>query len=104
MFQLRRGAIPATIAGMAEEKKIAETSFLDVHWLLEESQPRARGSWFWYAVGFFFFVVLMSAYAQRTMPTGNVIVQSLSSLMMFALMIGMGFFTWRAARGVQREQ
>ncbi len=87
---------------MAEEKKNTET--LDVHWLLEESQPRARGSWFWYAVGFFFFVVLMSAYAQQKMPNGNVIVQSVSSLMMFALMIGMGYLTWRAARAVQREQ
>ncbi len=89
---------------MAEEKKITETPFLDIHWLLEESQPRARGSLFWYAVGFFLFVVLMSAYAQRSMPNGNAIVQSISSLMMFALMIGMGYFTWRAARGVQREQ
>jgi len=89
---------------MAEEKKITETAFLDVHWLLEESQPRARGSWFWYAVGFFFFVVLMSAYAQQKMSNGNAIVQLFSSLMMFGLMIGMGYFTWRAARGVQREQ
>jgi tetratricopeptide (TPR) repeat protein len=89
---------------MAEEKKTTETPFLDVHWLLEESQPRARGSWFWYAVGFFFFVVLMSAYAQQKMPNGNVIVQLVSSLMMFGLMIGMGFLTWRAARAVQREQ
>src|SRR5258706_14336550 len=89
---------------MAEEKKTTETPFLDVPWLLEESQPRARGSWFWYAVGFFFFVVLMSAYAQQKMPNGNLIVQSVSSLLMFGLMIGMGFLTWRAARSVQREQ
>jgi tetratricopeptide (TPR) repeat protein len=89
---------------MAEEKKSSESPFLDVHFLLEESQPRARGTWFWYAVGFFFLVVLLSAYAQRSMPNGGQIVQMLSSLMMFALMIAMGFITWRAARAVQGEQ
>jgi len=102
--ELRRKQITATIDAMAEEKKNPDTPFLDVHWLLEQSQPRARGTWFWYAVGFFFFVVLMSAYAQRSMPNGGAIVQTVSSLMMFALMIGMGFLTWRAARSVQREQ
>jgi len=89
---------------MAEEKKTAEAPFLDVNGLLEESLPRARGSWFWYALGFFFLVVFTSAYAQRSMPNGNSIVQAISSLMMFGLMIGMGYLTWRAARGVQREQ
>jgi len=88
---------------MAEEKS-PQNQFLDVHLLLDESLPRSRGSWFWYVVGFFFFMVLMSAYAQQKMPNGNAIVQSISSVMMFGLMIGMGFLTWRAARGVQREQ
>ncbi|HEV8292357.1 MAG TPA: hypothetical protein VGP94_10555 [Tepidisphaeraceae bacterium] len=89
---------------MAEEKKSSESPFLDVHFLLQESQPRARGTWFWYALGFFFLVVFMSAYAQRSMPNGGQIVQMVSSLMMFALMIAMGFITWRAARAVQEEQ
>jgi len=89
---------------MAEEKKTSESPFLDVHFLLEESQPKGRGMILWYAVGFFFLVVLTSAYAQRTMPNGGQIVQLVSSLMMFGLMIGMGFITWRAARAVQGEQ
>jgi tetratricopeptide (TPR) repeat protein len=88
---------------MVEEKKNPGT-FLDVPGLLESSQPRARGGWFWYGVGFFLLVVLMSAYAQRSMPSGGQIVQGISSLMMLGLMIGMGFLTWSAARAVQREQ
>src|SRR3954470_19402686 len=89
---------------MAEQPQNSEGSFLDVHHLLEESQPRARGTWFWYAVGFFFLVVFLSAYAQRSMPNGGQIVQVLSSLMMLVLMVAMGFITWRAARSVQAEQ
>jgi len=68
---LRAREITATIAGMAEEKKTSESPFLDVHFLLEESQPKGRGMILWYAVGFFFLVVLTSAYAQRTMPNGG---------------------------------
>src|SRR5882672_6032521 len=89
---------------MAEEQKNPEGSFLDVHLLLEESQPRARGIWFWYALGFFFLVVLVSALAQQALPNGGQIVQMFSSLMMLGLMLAMGFITWRAARGWQGEQ
>lgn len=103
-FRLRQGTITGTIQAMAEQPRNPDTSFLDIHVLLEESQPRARGSWFWYALGFFFLVVFLSAYAQRSMPNGGQIVQTLSSLMMFALMIVMGFVTWRAMRSVQSEQ
>jgi len=88
---------------MAEEKS-PQIPFLDVPLLLEESQPRARGSYFWYAVGFFFLVVFLSAYAQRSMPNGGQIISMLSSVLMFGLMIVMGFVTWRAARSVQSEQ
>src|SRR5678816_1885293 len=88
---------------MAEQQN-PQPSFLDVHLLLEESQPRARGGWFWYAVGFFFLVVFLSAYAQRSMPNGGQIVQMFSSLMMLVLIVAMGFVTWRAARAVQGEQ
>lgn len=88
---------------MAEQQNPVP-SFLDVHLLLEERQPRTRGTWFWYAVGFFFLVVFLSAYAQRSMPNGGQIVQMFSSLLMLVLMVAMGFVTWRAARSVQAEQ
>jgi tetratricopeptide (TPR) repeat protein len=91
---------PATIPGMSEEKN----SFLDVGLLLEESQPRRRGGWFWYAVGFFLLVVILSAWAQKSLPNGGQIVQAISSLMMFALMIAMAALTFAAARSVQKEQ
>ena len=100
--QLRGEQITATIESMSDPR-IPDSPLLDIHFLLEESQPRARGTWFWYAVGFFFLVVFMSAYAQRQLPNGGQIVQMFSSLMMFALMIAMGFITWRAARSVQGE-
>jgi tetratricopeptide (TPR) repeat protein len=89
---------------MAEQPKKPDISFLDVPFLLEQSQPRASGNWFWYAVGFFFLVVFLSAYAQRSLPNGGQIVQMFSSLMMLGLMVAMGFITWRAARSVQAEQ
>src|SRR5256885_7784547 len=85
---------------MAEEKN----PFLDVHALLEQSQPRHRTGWFWYAVGFFLLVVILSAYAQKNLENGGQIVQAVSSLMMFALMIAMGGLTFRAARAGQKEQ
>src|SRR5688572_26324151 len=79
-------------------------TFLDVPLLLEKSQPKARGGVFLYAVGFFVLVVLLSAYAQRTMDQGGTIVQALSSLMMLGLMIAMGVLTYSAAKSAQREQ
>ena len=89
---------------MPEQPQNPDSSFLDVPHLLDQSQPRARGTWFWYAVGFFFLIVFLSAYAQRSLPNGGQIVQMLSSFMMLALMFVMGFVTWRAARSVQAEQ
>jgi tetratricopeptide (TPR) repeat protein len=89
---------------MAEEQKQPEISFLDVHLLLEQSQPRARGLWFWYAVGFFFLVVISSALAQQSLPNGGQIVQMISSLTMLGLMVAMGFITWRASRSMQGER
>jgi tetratricopeptide (TPR) repeat protein len=89
---------------MPEEKNTPPPAFLDTPHLLDHSLPQSRGSWFWYAVGFFFLIVFLSAYAQRAMPNGGQIVQMLSSIMMFGLMIAMGFITWRAARAVQAEQ
>ena len=89
---------------MAQEQTNPDSSFLDVPHLLDQSQPRARGTWFWYAVGFFFLIVFLSAYAQRSLPNGGQIVQLFSSFMMLVLMFVMGFITWRAARAVQGEQ
>src|SRR5438105_7342724 len=89
---------------MPEQPQAPDSSFLDVHLLLEESQPRARGIWFWYALCFFFLVVLASAYAQRSMPNGGQLVQMVSSLTMLALMVAMGFITWRGLRSVQVEK
>src|SRR5687767_13297935 len=88
---------------MPEAQK-APTPLLAPPLLLDARQPRPGAGWFWYAVGFFLLVVFLSAYAQRSVPNGGQIVQMLSSLLMFGLMIAMGYFTWRAARAVQREQ
>jgi tetratricopeptide (TPR) repeat protein len=78
--------------------------FLDVPALLERSQPAPRTGWFWYGLGAFILVVLLSAYANTRSPEMATLVRTLSGFIMFGLMVGMGVITWFAVKGQRAEQ
>src|SRR3954465_9255990 len=69
------------------------TPFLDVHTLIERSQPRARVGWFWYALGVFALIVVGSAYVSAQWPAGVRVVDFLSKLCMVGLMVGLAWMT-----------
>jgi tetratricopeptide (TPR) repeat protein len=79
------------------------TNFLDVHELIERSQPRPRVAWFGYAAGIFLLVVVGSALLNARVPGAKGVVDVLSKLAMVAIMIGMALLTHFTVRR-QREE
>src|SRR4051812_44827784 len=78
-------------------------AFFDVHSLLEQSQPRARGGWFWYGVGVFLLIVMVSAYATSQSPQLKGLIDLASMLAMIGLMVAMAMITSAAVRR-QRDE
>jgi len=78
--------------------------FLDVPMLLEHSQPAPRTAWFWYGLGTFVLVVMLSAYASTQSPEMATLVRMLSGLIMVGLMVGMGLITWFAVKAQRSER
>ena len=59
--------------------------FLNVQTLLHLSQPRARGPWFWYAVGIFSLIVMGMVLLNRQSPAFGQAAQLLSGVLMLLL-------------------
>src|SRR4051812_25178402 len=78
--------------------------FLDVPTLLERSQPAPRVAWFWYAVGLFLLVVMISAWASRQSPVMANVVRMLSALSMLGIVAGLTVVTWIAVKKAREEQ
>ena len=79
------------------------TNFLDVHALIEQSQPRPRIAWFGYAAGLFLAVVLGSVLLQSRVPEARGVVDLLSKIAMVGIMIGLAVLTQVLVRR-QREE
>ncbi len=72
--------------------------FLDVHRLLDASEPRIRAGWFWYVAGGFLLAVMISTYLSATSPAMAGVMQLLSALIMIGVMVAMGMLTFAMAR------
>ena len=77
--------------------------FLDVHHLLEASQPKLRIGWFWYAAGVFLLLVMVSAYLSAQSPLLAEAMKLFSGLVMLAVVGAMAFLTWVTAKAQQAE-
>src|SRR5690349_2791579 len=78
--------------------------FLDVPYLLDASQPRARGSWFAPGIATLIVVVFVSAYFSSKSPTYKSIVDAISALAMIGVVIAMGVVMWTTVRRQQGER
>src|SRR5256885_4107869 len=79
-------------------------ALLDVPSLLESSQPRPRIGWFWYGAGGFLLVVFGATLLSGHSETGKKLVDSLSAVLMAALIAGMMMLTIRTVRRHRAEQ
>jgi tetratricopeptide (TPR) repeat protein len=79
------------------------TNFLDVHELIEQSQPRPRVGWFGYAAGIFLLVVVASALINSRVPGAKVVVDLFAKLAMVGIIIGMSLLMHFTVRR-QREE
>ena len=77
--------------------------FLNVPYLLEASQPRARGSWFLPGIAVLLFLAFGSAYLSSKSAQWKQAVDVISGLMMIGITIAMGVLMWNAVRR-QREE
>src|SRR5437870_375057 len=77
--------------------------FLDVPWLLERSEPRARHGWLGYAAGIFVLLVLLTSYLSLKGPAMAGIVQAASAAAMVLVMMAMIVITFAAARRQRAE-
>ena len=81
-------------------------NFLDVHELIDRSQPRPRVAWFGYAAGVFLLVVLASALVTARVPAAKGVVDLFSKLAMVGIIVGMSLlmhFTVRRQREEMRQ-
>src|SRR4051794_30942633 len=78
--------------------------FLSVPRLLESSQPQPRGSWVWYGMAGFAFVVLLSSWAASKSPQLHAIIPLISGIPMLGLVFALGLLASRAVAQQRREQ
>ena len=88
----------------APQPPISEPSFLDPQELIERSQPAPRAGGFWYVVGGFFFVVMISTYAGNQSPQLQAVVRLIGGVTMIGLMMVMSAFTWITVSRQREEQ
>jgi tetratricopeptide (TPR) repeat protein len=82
----------------------ASIPFLDVNALLERSQPQQRASYFWYGVGLFLLIVLISVWSDTLAPAAASAVRVLSGVVMFGAVIVMAVYTQITVRSHRAEQ
>jgi hypothetical protein len=100
-FQYRAARIQSR--PLREMDSPQSTNFLDVHELIERSQPRPRVGWFGYAAGVFLLVVVTSALVTAYVPAAKGVIDMLSKLAMVGIMAGMALMTHHTVRR-QREE
>ena len=88
----------------APQQQQPPPGFLDVPYLLEQSQPRQRVAWFWYAVGVFLLIVMGSTLLGNYSPQMRTVVQALSALTMIGLVAGLALLTMTVAKRHQGER
>jgi tetratricopeptide (TPR) repeat protein len=76
---------------------------VDVHELIERSQPQPRVGWLWYAVGVFLLVVLTSAYITTRWTNLRAVVDVSSRIMMVGVIVAMALITSLTVRK-QRDE
>src|SRR5207248_266236 len=76
---------------------------VDVHELIERSQPQPRVGWFGYALGVFLLVVLTSAYVTTRWGNLRPVVDVISRVLMVGIISGMALMTSLTVRR-QREE
>ena len=81
----------------------SSSSPLDVHELIERSQPEPRVGWLWYAVGVFLLVVLTSAYITTRWTNLRAVVDVASRIVMVGVIIAMALITSLTVRR-QRDE
>ena len=79
------------------------TNFLDVHELIERSQPRPRVGWFGYALGVFLLVVLASALISARVPAAKGVVELFSYLAMIGIFVAMAILMHHTVRRHRHE-
>jgi tetratricopeptide (TPR) repeat protein len=82
------------------------TNFLDVHELIERSQPRPRIGWFGYAAGVFLLIVVGSALVIAYVPGAKGVVDLFSKIAMVAIfgaLAMMTHFTFRRHRDEMKQ-
>ena len=78
--------------------------FLDVQLLLDRSQVRARGNWFWYGLGVFALLVMASSYFAAKSQQAAAVVNLLSMVLMLGVGAMLAMLTVRAIARQRREQ
>ena len=76
---------------------------VDVHELIEHSQPQPRVGWMWYAVGVFLLVVLTSAYITTRWTNLRAVVDVVSRILMVGVIVAMALLTSLTVRR-QRDE
>lgn len=79
-------------------------TFLDVPRLLEQSQPRGRPVWVWYAMTACAVFVLTTTWSAAQEPALRGLAMPMGGLGMLVVMIGMGAFTSHLVRQQRMEQ
>src|SRR5438270_547913 len=78
--------------------------FLDVHALLERSQPRPRGGWIWLAIGVFVILILASATISGQSREMATVVHVFSAITMIGLILTLSIITLVMVRRARAEQ
>jgi len=86
-----------------EPDALTPPQFLDVPHLLEASQPRPRAGWFWYGLGFFLLIVMVSAYMSAQSQLLGMVAELLSAALMLVVIVAMGVMTWLTVKRQQAE-
>jgi hypothetical protein len=79
-------------------------TFLDVPRLLEQSEPRGRPVWVWYALMACAVFVMTSTWSAAQEPALRGLAMPMGGLGMLVIMIGMGAFTSHLVRQQRQEQ
>lgn len=82
----------------------ATPTFLDVPRLLEQSEPRGRPVWVWYALTAVAVFVLTTSWQAAQEPALRGLAMPMGGLGMLVVMVGMGAFTSHLVRQQRREQ
>jgi tetratricopeptide (TPR) repeat protein len=81
-----------------------EPPFLDPHDLIEHSQPVSRAALFWYILGAFLVLILVSTMVGRQSPEAERFVKLFAAIAMLGLLVALSLLTWFLASRQREEQ